>query len=299
MAEWSRLAPPTRLLLQGLGLFLEFSLALSFIRSTFLSHSYTVLALPPTYFSLSILQTCSSNTLLPEPSSSPITPLQLCCHPCCISSPAPDETGLMAEYDTISQEAVPQEAVPQEAVPQEAVPQEAVPQEAVPQEAVPQEAVPQEADAIQDALEVSEPGVAECMDGQEYASEQPPSDREDPVSSSKDERSGSDKRIISRSPSPPPCYDCQDVGCTWPCAHHLHPWEEKLAFWLPDLENMELDNIFRECPGITRAQAEMRVGMKNCQFCRIFFSIGQSACHCRGSAHDDSVPKSGGPVVVA
>ena len=147
--------------------------------------------------------------------------------------------------------------------------------------------VPQEADDREDALEVpSEPGVAERTDNQEDAPEEPPADRDDPISPREDESSGVDKGIIQR----PPYYDCQDAGCTWPCAHHLHTNKGPLNFyWYPDLEHFD-----NEHPEIPRFQSEMKVGMKDCQFCRIFFTIAQSDCPCGANAQNDHILESGG-----
>ena len=66
-------------------------------------------------------------------------------------------------------------------------------------------------------------------------------------------------------------YDCQDVGCTWPGAHHLHELKERDFDWYPDLERLGRK--------VSRVQSEGKVGLKDCQFCRIFFNIGQSGCH--------------------
>ena len=203
-----------------------------------LSPSSTSPSLPPTYFSLSLLQNSSTNNLLPQSSSSQ---LRLCCHSCCTSSPARNETSIMAEYDT-----------------------------------VPREAAPQEVDDKQEALE--EPGVDQRTEGQEDTSEQPPRDREDPISSSKDETSGTDERIIRRPPLPPPYYDCRDVGCIWPCAHHFHPGKNLYFRWYPELEKSHYHH-----PERPRIQS----GMKECQFCRVFFGIGQGTCGCGANARND------------
>ena len=194
----------------------------------------------PPHPSFPRVHSSSINNLLPQSSSSQ---LRLCSHSCRISSPVPDETSIMAEYDT----------------------------------------VPQEADDKQEALE--EPGVDQRTDGQEDTSEQPPRDREDPISSSKDETSGTDERIIRRPPSPLPYYDCRDVDCTWPCAHHFHS-DKNLNFeWYPELEHCRYQH-----PEIPRLQSEM----KDCQFCRIFFTIGQSHCSCGANSQNDHIPESGG-----
>ena len=127
---------------------------------------------------------------------------------------------------------------------------------------------------------IREPGVAKRTDGEEEAPVEPPSDREDPISSSKNARSGIEKRISRRPPSPPPSFACEDVGCTWPCAHHLHTEKEKRAFsflWVPDLER-----VGHRHPQMPRLQSEM----KDCQFCQIFFSLGQSDCDRRGNGGD-------------
>ena len=88
----------------------------------------------------------------------------------------------------------------------------------------------------------------------------------------------------------PPSYDCQDAGCTWPCAHHLHRWIHRSFRWYPDSEQFSHKN-----PQIPRALSEMKVGMKDCQFCRIFFTIRQSGdCHCGANGHGDHIPESGG-----
>ena len=90
--------------------------------------------------------------------------------------------------------------------------------------------VPRDADNKHDALEES--GVAERTDGEEDASQERPSDRQDDISSSKNERS-----VIH-----PPVHliDCQDVGCTWPCAHHFHGRKDLNVFeWYPDLVSGE------------------------------------------------------------
>ena len=121
--------------------------------------------------------------------------------------------------------------------------------------------VPQEADAKQDAPQ--EPEVTERTDGEEGAPEKPPS-------------------LFS---------DCPDVGCTWPCAHHLHPRVLRYPYfrWYPDLEQFSNQN-----PEIPRARSEMKVGMKDCQFCQIFFTIAQSDyCHCGANGHGDHIPENG------
>ena len=133
--------------------------------------------------------------------------------------------------------------------------------------------VPPEADAKQDALK--EPGVAQRTDNEEDAPQKPTSDQKDPISSSKDERSpsGIDERISS--PSPQPYYDCPDVGCTWPCAHHVHKIKGDRDFsWYSDLKQFGSDNS-----KIPRVQSKMKVGRKDCQICRIIFNIvEQSDC---------------------
>ena len=150
--------------------------------------------------------------------------------------------------------------------------------------------VPPEADAKQNALE--QPGFAERTDDEKDAPQKPPEDRKDPISSSKDERSpsGIDKRIPP--PSRPPCYDCPDDGCFWPCAHHVHRLDEwfwiKIFHWYPDLENLPSHHG-------PKIPTKMNVGMKDCQFCQIFFGIGQSDCGCGANAQNsDHISKSGG-----
>ena len=145
--------------------------------------------------------------------------------------------------------------------------------------------VPQEADDNVDALAeahdafLQDPGVA---DGEEDAPQERPSDREDAISSSEEDESSGTR-------SPPPVFDCLDVGCTWPCVHHVH-WDKDLNFfWYPDLEFWD-----RHSPQMPRVQQEMKIGVKDCQFCRIFFGIAQSDCDCRANAHDDHIRKSGG-----
>ena len=112
-----------------------------------------------------------------------------------------------------------------------------------------------EADANQDVLEES--GVAQRTDVEEDRPDQPPSQRgrEDPISSSKDERLGVDKRIIRRPPSPSPGYDCRDVGCRqlgsmhmeWTCGETGETFYElglptgKAVWSLYDLSNIFLD----------------------------------------------------------
>ena len=141
--------------------------------------------------------------------------------------------------------------------------------------------VPPEADAKQNALE--QPGVAERTDDEKDAPQKPLEDRKDPISSSEDGSSGSD--------SSPPYYDCPDVGCTWPCAHHVHRLKEvgTAFWWYPALKNLRSYH-----PEIPKVQSEMKVGRKDCQFCRIFFTIGQSDCACGANAQNDHIPKSGG-----
>ena len=130
--------------------------------------------------------------------------------------------------------------------------------------------VPQDADDKQDAIEV--PGVADRTDGEEDAPEQRPSDREDRISSSEDD-------------SPPVFDDCLDVGCTWPCAHHAHTSNELDFAWYPELEH-----IAHQHPKIPRAQLEMKVAVKDCQFCGIFFSIWRSDdCHCGANSHNGHI----------
>ena len=120
---------------------------------------------------------------------------------------------------------------------------------------------PREADAKKDALKEHGP---ERTDGEEGAPEKPPS------------------RLS----------DCPDVGCTWPCAHHLHPGGPRDGTyfkWYPDLEQFRNQN-----PEIPRARSEMKVGMKDCQFCQIFFTIAQSDyCHCGANGHGDHIPENG------
>ena len=88
-------------------------------------------------------------------------------------------------------------------------------------------------------------------------------------------------------------FTCQDCDCTWPCAHHLHEWGPgNLLFqWYPDLEQFSYQN-----PKMSRARSEMKVGMKDCAFCRIFFTIGdgESDCPCGANGHDDHIPENGG-----
>ena len=109
--------------------------------------------------------------------------------------------------------------------------------------------------------------------------------REGHISSSKDERSGIDKRIIRR-PPPPPHYDCRDVSCTWPCAHHFHGGKDLNFMWYPELEHCPYQH-----PEIPRFRSEM----KDCQFCRIFFTIGQGDCRCGANSRNDHIPlESGG-----
>ena len=79
--------------------------------------------------------------------------------------------------------------------------------------------------------------------------------------------------------SPLRWFDCPDVGCTWPCAHHLHENRLRSFTWYPDLEHFG-----NQHPEIPKDQSEMKIGMNDCQFCRIFFSIGQSDCHCGENA---------------
>ena len=139
---------------------------------------------------------------------------------------------------------------------------------------------PQEADDRQDTLEES--GVTERTDIEEDAPQEPPSDREDSISSSEGESSGGD--------SQPPLRDCLDVGCTWPCAHHFHWRKDLLSFfcWYPDLDHFGQ----HQHPEIPRNQSEMKVGTKDCQFCGIFFTIWQSDCGCGANAGNDHVMKS-------
>ena len=87
---------------------------------------------------------------------------------------------------------------------------------------------PQEADANQDALEESgESGVPQRTDVEEDAPEQPLSQREDPISSSKDERSGCKEscrpslQLLRSSPTPleiATWLDCGETTCwlDWP-----------------------------------------------------------------------------------
>ena len=129
--------------------------------------------------------------------------------------------------------------------------------------------VPQEADDKLDALEEPEPGVAERTDGEEDAPEEWPSDRDDPISFSEDERSVIDQIFLS----PQRFFDCLDVGCTWPCAHHLHTSKERAEVfeWDPNCGHLDPRH-----PEIPRLQSEMM----DCQFCRIFLSIGLDDCNC-------------------
>ena len=141
-----------------------------------------------------------------------------------------------------------------------------------------------EADDKQDAIEEPEPGVAKHTDGEEDAPEKLPSVREDPVSSNKDERSGSVGSFTWR----PHLIDCQDAGCTWPCADHFHSFKKERDFeWYPDLEHSGYDHST-----ILPRNPEMKVGMKDCQFCCISFTIWQSECACRASADDDHILES-------
>ena len=110
-------------------------------------------------------------------------------------------------------------------------------------------------------------------------------DRQDAISSSKDESSGVDL--------PPVLLDCLDVGCTWPCAHHIHRLKDppNLFRWCPDLDHFG----YYQNPEIPRIQSEMKVGTKDCQFCGIFFSIiGKSDCACGVNGRNDHILESGG-----
>ena len=71
--------------------------------------------------------------------------------------------------------------------------------------------------------------------------------------------------------------DCQDVGCTWPCAHHVHRVNERYFYWYPDLQR----------------ESEGKVGLKDCQFCQIFFNIRQSDCYCGANSHNDHILEGG------
>ena len=123
--------------------------------------------------------------------------------------------------------------------------------------------------------------LAHRTDSEEDAPQEPPSNRQDAVSSSKDESSGVD--------SPPFWVDCLDVGCTWPCAHHFH-WRKALQFyWFPDL-----DHFCYQHPKLPRIQYETKIGRKGCQFCGIFFTIWQSGCDCEETGDNDHVMKSSG-----
>ena len=82
--------------------------------------------------------------------------------------------------------------------------------------------------------------------------------------------------------SMPPSYDCQHVDCTWPCAHHFHERKSLQFTWFPDVEY--LSHRLQKIPGV---QSKMKVGTKDCQFCRIFFNIGQSDCRCGTNSHND------------
>ena len=118
-------------------------------------------------------------------------------------------------------------------------------------------------------------------DGEEDAPRQEsPSDQQDAISSSKNESSGVDS-------SPP--YDCPDIGCTWPCAHHFHWRKQPWFFWYPDL-----DHFGYQHPEMPRIWSEMKVGAKDCQFCGIFFTIWQSGCACGENGHNDHAMKSNG-----
>ena len=142
--------------------------------------------------------------------------------------------------------------------------------------------VPPEADAKQDKLE--ELGVTE-PDREEDAPDEPPSDQEDPTSSSEDERSSGSDWL-------PPLIDCLDAGCTWPCAHHIHQNKKSIGFtWFPDSEQF-LGTYYRTPK--PRIPYEKKISMKDCQYCRIFFTIGQSDCHCGANAHNDRTLESGG-----
>ena len=78
---------------------------------------------------------------------------------------------------------------------------------------------------------------------------------------------------------------CLDVGCTWPCAHHLHATRHLEFCWYP-----ELDHCGYQDPEIPRVRSEM----EDCKFCQIFFSIGKSDCDCGANARDDHMLKNGG-----
>ena len=210
----------------------------------------------PAFFrvlSLSLLQRSSINNLLPQSSSSQLATLAPFLHQ------RRKKPAVMAEfhrlYDTVLQEADDNEYTL--------------------------------AELLRNAF-LQEPGLTARTDGEEDAPEKPPSDREDSASSSKDERSGIDKRISPPSPPPPPhLSDCLGFGCTWPCAHHIHigKKEDRVFRWYPELEHCG-----RQHPEMPRIQSEM----KECQFCRIFFNIRQSDCHCGANADPDRILKSGG-----
>ena len=142
--------------------------------------------------------------------------------------------------------------------------------------------VPHETDDNEDALE--EPVVAERRtDGDEDAPEELPLDREDPISFSEDERSEIDKRLPP--PASPSSFGCLDAGCTWPCAHHSHRGKELQFSWHPEFQDCGYQH-----PEVTKIQSEMN----DCQFCHIFFSLGQSDCSCGANARNDLIIKSGG-----
>ena len=147
------------------------------------------------------------------------------------------------------------------------------------------DAVPPEADDNEEAPAeayntfLQEPGVAERTDGEEDAPDEPPSDREDSTSSSRDEGS---------------FFDCLEVGCTWLCAHHFHVDEDRDFHWYPDLAQCAPHG---SNPKIRRIRSEMKVSMKDCQYCRIFFGIiGQTGCGrgCGANAQNDHTLESGG-----
>ena len=96
--------------------------------------------------------------------------------------------------------------------------------------------------------------------------------------------------IVQQPPSHRPYYDCRDVECTWPCAHHHYRGEDMEFLWYPDLEKLN-----QEYPEIPRDESKMKVGLKTCQFCRIFFGIiERSGCGCGLNAQNDHMQTSGG-----
>ena len=140
------------------------------------------------------------------------------------------------------------------------------------------EPVPQEAD---DNGNANSPTSMECVfgsGGEEDASEENSSDLEEPISFSEDGMSEISIDIFE-------LFDCRDVGCTWPCAHHIHPLPY-MHHWYPDFEGIRY--WYPQIP--TSFDSEM----KDCQFCRILFSIGQNDCYCGANARNEHIPKSGG-----